>query len=803
MRITYRQPLANFSVLKIACIVFVFCGPMAILSPAQTLTTFYSFCTQANCADGGQSLAAVVQGTDGNFYGTTSSFGTHNAGTVFKLTPDGTFTILYSFCSHAGCADGGIPHSGLTLGTDGNFYGTTYFGGTGSSGTVFKITPSGSLTTLHSFCSQSNCPDGAGPVAGLLQGSDGKFYGTTTRGGANTAQCEGVGCGTVFTITRSGSLTTLYSFCSQTNCSDGSVPYAGLVQGTDGNFYGTTFSSDTVGTIYKITPTGTLTTLHSFNGASDGSFPYAGLTQAIDGSFWGTTSGAFPGEAPSSPRKGIKGTTTDAGTIFRMTPDGTLTTLYSFCSQTNCLDGSAPFSGLVKGSDGNFYGTTGRGADQSCVNGCGTVFQITPGGTFSTLYSFSGPDGGTPVGRLLTGLDGNLYGTTYTGGTNGQGTVYRFTGPRPSAVQFVPATPCRLVDTRETHDPIQGGTFQSYIVPQLGSCNIPAAATAYSLNVTVVPHQALSYLTIWPAGANQPFVSTMNSTDGRTKANAAIVPAGVNGAVSVYVTDTSDVVLDINGYFAPILQSYQFFPLTPCRVVDTRDSNQPMGLGPPAMGNRETRELPILTSPCLQGISNPQAYSFNITVSPNPAHHPLNYLTVWPSDQEQPFVSTLNNPSGTVAANAAIVPAAASGDVSVFTSNSTDVIMDINGYFATPAEGGYAFYPVIPCRAYDSRNHNGQPFMGERTVSIVGSACAPPSSATAYIFNATVVPPGFLDFLTLWPDTETQPMVSTLNAYDGFITSNMAILPNLNGSIDAYASQLTHLILDISGYFAP
>jgi len=326
------------------------------------------------------------------------------------------------------------------------------------------------------------------------------------------------------------------------------------------------------------------------------------------------------------------------------------------------------------------------------------------------------------------------------------------------------------------------------------------------LNVTVVPRGPLGYLTIWPTGEAQPYVSTMNSPDGRVKANAAIVPAGTNGAVSVYVTNTTDVILDIDGYFAPpSSQTLQFYPLTPCRVVDTRDSTKPQGLGPPTMGARETRDLPVLTSPCLQNLpQQPQAYSFNVTVVDKPVGQPLNYLTVWPSDQPQPYVSTLNNPTATVVANGAIVPAAVSdGNIKVFASNSTDVIMDINGYFAAPGSNGLSFYAAAPCRVYDSRSNHGQPFQNERTVNVVGSPCAPPSTAKAYVFNATVVPSGFLDFLTLWPDSEQQPQASTLNAYDGYIASNMAIVPNIDGSVDAFASQLTHLILDISGFFAP
>ena len=284
-------------------------------------------------------------------------------------------------------------------------------------------------------------------------------------------------------------------------------------------------------------------------------------------------------------------------------------------------------------------------------------------------------------------------------------------------------------------------------------------------------------------------------------------PVRRSSAVSVYVSGTTNVILDIDGYFvAAAGNMLAFYPLTPCRVVDTRATNFPQGLGAPRFANMETRELPVLTnSPCLQGLPNtPQAYSFNVTAVPNPVGQSLNYLTIWPSNQNQPVVSTLNNPTATVVANAAIVPAdPVNGYVSVFTYNSTDVIIDTNGYFAAPGTGGLSLYSVAPCRVLDTRNNNGQPFIDEKTVNVVGSACPLPSNAQAYVFNATVVPPGRMPYLTLWADGQQQPVVSTLNAYDGFITSNMAIAPTTNGSIDAYAAGLTQLILDISGYFAP
>ena len=373
----------------------------------------------------------------------------------------------------------------------------------------------------------------------------------------------------------------------------------------------------------------------------------------------------------------------------------------------------------------------------------------------------------------------------------------------PYPLQFVPVTPCRLIDTRQTGGIIYGGQSRSFDVPQLGGCNIPTSAKAYSLNVTAIPpiNGTLGYLTIWPTGENQPVVSTLNSPDGRTKANAAIVPFGQAGAVSVYVSNSSNVILDIDGYFtAPTQGGLQFYPLSPCRLVDTRGSDGP--LGGPRLPAQKSRDFPLRDSNCIPSGLSIQAYSLNFTVVPNPVGQALNYLTVWPTGQTQPYVSTLNNPTATVVANAALVPEGTNGDIEVYAYNTTDLLIDINGYFAPPGSGGQSMYPLDPCRVLDTRQ-NGPPFQNELTVNVVGSACEPPSGASAYILNATVVPPGPMPYLTLWADGQKQPVVSTLNAYDGAITSNMAIVPTDNGSIDAYAAGLTQLLLDISGYFAP
>ena len=386
-------------------------------------------------------------------------------------------------------------------------------------------------------------------------------------------------------------------------------------------------------------------------------------------------------------------------------------------------------------------------------------------------------------------------------------TVSVMAGPgSTSALQFVPATPCRLVDTRNPNGQfggpeIHGGTARDFALPANLNCAIPATAAAYSLNVAVVPHGALGYVTVWPTGQDQPVVSTLTSLDGRIKANAAIVPAGANGAVRIYASNTTDVALDIDGYFlaAPDPSAFAFFPLTPCRVADTRRTNGPLG-GPYLYGGQQ-RDFPVLAATLCDIPNGAVAYSLNFAALPRMGN-PLGYLTVWPAGESRPLVSTLNALTGTVTANAAIVPAGQNGDISVYPSQDTDLVIDINGYFAPQGPGGLSLYSTAPCRVLDTRRTSGA-FNGRLAVNVVGGPCGVPETAQAYVFNATVVPLGWLGYLTLWPDGQPRPLASTLNALDGAITSNMAIVPTTNGYIDAYASGLTQLVLDISSYFAP
>ena len=399
------------SSLKVACMVAVFCAATAMLSLAQdTFTTLVNF----DITNGSVPYMVLTQGVDGNFYGTTWLGGVNNRGTVFKMTPAGTLTTLYNFCSQTNCVDGGDPLGSLVQAVDGDFYGTTEDGGAHGSGTVYKITSKGKLTTIYSFCSQNNCADGEEPFAGLVPGKNGDFYGTTGLGGIE-------GAGTVFKITPRGELTTLYTFCTVGDCTDGYGPRSPLVRATNGNFYGETVEggSDGFGTIFEITPEGKLTTVFSFDG-NDGSAPNGGLIQAANGNFYGITFSGGSGKYCD-----ING---GCGTVFRVTPRGGLTTLYNFCSQSSCTDAAEPNGPLVQGIDGNFYGTTYGDNDGGQFFTEGTTFEITPGGVLTTLYSFCSlpncADGVLPLAGLLQATNGAFYGTTSEGGTDNQGTVF-------------------------------------------------------------------------------------------------------------------------------------------------------------------------------------------------------------------------------------------------------------------------------------------------------------------------------------------------------------------------------------------
>ena len=353
---------------------------------AHILTTLHSF----NATDGANPETEVLtEGVDGNLYGTTYRGGVSvkkQGGTVFQMSPAGGFAVIHFFQRF----DGRNPVAGLVLGSDGLFYGTTSsrvpYSPTG--GTIFSISSSGSLIVLAKLGKRL-----ANPVAPLVQGADGNFYGTTPGGGGFASP------GAIFQIKQSGQLNLIHRF---TGGADGDHPLGGLIQGADGAFYGTCSLGGQAnkGTIYRVTSDGSFTTLYSFSG-SDGASPFGGLILANDGNFYGTTE---------------IGGTYNVGTIFRMTPAGSVSTLHSF----NISDGAAPYAPLLQASDGKLYGTTDSGG----VQNKGTIFSITTDGIFASLYVFDGVHGTGPEGGLMQHTNGLLYGTTTFGGESNLGTLY-------------------------------------------------------------------------------------------------------------------------------------------------------------------------------------------------------------------------------------------------------------------------------------------------------------------------------------------------------------------------------------------
>jgi uncharacterized repeat protein (TIGR03803 family) len=386
-RASEEENMANLNQCLKACGMFLVLAMAAVASPAQTYTTLHSF----DETDGSNPYAGVMQANDGNLYGTTSAGGANNDGTVFQITTSGTLTTLHNF-NRFNPTDGSQPYGGLIQARDGNLYGTTYGGG--GHGNVYRITLGGTMKTLHNLDYQ---PDGANPYAGLVQLSNGSFYGTAAEGGYG-------GEGTAFEVTPFGQYIPIYDFGA-----NGGFPVAGLVQASNGNFYGTAEIGGFYGcgTLFEMTPTGTFTLLHTFDGG-DGCYPQATLVEGTDGNLYGVASagGAHNGY--------------NAGTAFNISQSGTFTLLHVF----DRTDGTSPTGALIQASDGNFYGTTQVGGAYNQ----GTIFKMTPSGTVTTLYSFCPQsfcnDGANPYAGLVLGSDGVFYGTTFNGGGGGHGTIF-------------------------------------------------------------------------------------------------------------------------------------------------------------------------------------------------------------------------------------------------------------------------------------------------------------------------------------------------------------------------------------------
>lgn len=390
-------------------------------------------------------------------------------------------------------------------------------------------------------------------------------------------------------------------------------------------------------------------------------------------------------------------------------------------------------------------------------------------------------------------------------------------GQLTSGLTFVSLAPCRILETRAEYN-FEGrtgvfgppfltrGEVRTLPMNNSSLCPIPASAKAYVVNVTLVPRGNVDFVTLWPAGETRPNVWSVRSPDGNIVANSAIVKGGTGGGISLYVSDATEILMDVAGYYTdnPAISNLVYYPLTPCRVVDTRSDYRPPGpFGPPTMATRETRRFRFPGSPCMvpQGA---RAYSMTITAVPQ---GPLQYLTAWPAGGPQPNVSSINSPAGRVLANSVILPASTDGSIDVFTFNQTDFLVDINGYFA-PDDGvnGLFYYPITQCRASDSLTNGGM--YADNTIRTLTVPTAPgctgiPLTARGYALNVTAMPGGQpMPFVTVYPTGQSRPNASVLNAFEGQIVTNSAIVPaGAGGAIDVYAYRQTHLVVEISGYF--
>jgi uncharacterized repeat protein (TIGR03803 family) len=417
--------------LRISAVAIAMCVAVALPGFARAaagFTVLYSFCTLANCADGGAPNSLLAD-RHGNLFGTTVGGGTAQQGTVFAISPAGTESVLYSFCppSPTHCETGEYPAPGLIEDSAGNFYGMTTDGGPcsggecSSAGTAFELASDGTETTLYSFCTAPvHCTDGSDPGSGLTLDRHGNLFGVTEAGGATNR-------GALFRIAPGGTETVIHSFSCiidtrrHADCPGGAFPSTRLVLDAANNLYGTTLvggaSYDAGGTVYKLAPDGSETVLYSFcslANCADGASPSAGLLMDRAGNFYGATAG---GGAAAHAGKGR------GGTVFRLAPDGTQTVLYAFCSRPRCADGNDPLGSMAFDEKGNLYGTTLYGG----ANNDGTIFMIAPDGTQTTLYSFCSQagcaDGSAP--SWLISHWGYLYGTTFAGGASNNGIVFK------------------------------------------------------------------------------------------------------------------------------------------------------------------------------------------------------------------------------------------------------------------------------------------------------------------------------------------------------------------------------------------
>jgi len=471
----------------------LFCSVPLPLLHAQTYTPLHFF----NGTEGGaESYPAVLaQGRDGNLYGTSAGGNSSNCcGSVFRMTPSGNITILHSFSG----PDGQGPRSGLTLGTDGNFYGTTEYGGTHNVGTIFKITPTGTLTTLYNFTGST---DGDYPLTPPVQGRNGTFYGTTFYG-------------TTYSITSTGTFKALRG-------SVGGASYGPLLLASDGNLYGTSPGGGAYGSVFRLSATGTLTTIYKFDN-THGATPYGGLVQGSDGYLYGTTE--YGGSVTNS-----------SGVVFKLSTSGKITVLHNFVA-SGSADGYNPFAGLVAASDGNLYGTTVAGPVSP---GYGVLFNISKSGTYSVLHDFDGTNGESPFPTPMQHTNGIVYGiTSLSASGSGGGVFYSLNNSLPKFVSLMTysGTAGQMVE-------ILGTGLSGTTTVRFGSASasftvvsdsymtavIPANGTAGSVTVTTPTGTLISNKTF----AIMPVIASFTPTSGPVGATVTITGTGFVGANQV------------------------------------------------------------------------------------------------------------------------------------------------------------------------------------------------------------------------------------------------------------------------------
>ena len=466
----------------------------------------------------------------------------------------------------------------------------------------------------------------------------------------------------------------------------------------------------------------------------------------------------------------------------------------------------------------SFNGSGGTGATRITA-GDGCLWNLSTDSSWIVLANYLVAPAGTAT--LSFQVTPNSTGASRTGVVRVGGlaiTVVQAVPFTPTGLKFVPLPPCRVMETRTLYNfegrtgafgppSLEAAETRTLNLPVSNVCSIPPTAKAYALNVTLIPKISVDFVTVFPAGEPRPGYWTVRSPDGQIVANSAIVRAGTNGGISVYSSESADLIVDVSGYYtdSTAVAGLAFYPMPPCRIIDTRVQYRPQSgpFGPPTMASRETRKFRF-PSGSYCNVPAAAAYSVTLTAVP-PA--PLAYLTAWADGSVQPNVSSINSFAGRTLANSLIIPSSGDGSINVFAYDTTDFLIDINGYFA-PDDGvnGQLYFPVTQCRLSDSIA-SGSPFADSsvRTISVASAPGCPgiPANARGYALNFTAIPNGIpMPFLTAYPAGQPQPNVSVLNAFQGQTVSNSAIVPaGTGGAIDVYAYRQTDIVVEISGYF--